>query len=609
MISWIMAAGDSSSGSLEYTPTWALATVCFVFISISIVIEHIFHLLTNWLKSRRKTALSEAVVKLKSELMLLGFISLMLAVTQESISKICISTKIADSMLPCRKEIESETIKVQEYEHFVKRLAGNWSLLAKVQRHHRILADDEADDTSADSDDPCSSKGKVSLIAEDGIHQLHIFIFVLAVMQIVYSVLTMALGRAKMRRWKAWENETQTTEYQVANGWKVFVWISYIPLLVVLILGTKLEVIVERMAMNINEQNSVIIGTPLVQPNDNLFWFGRPQFVLTLLHYTLFLNAFELAFFIWVTGNIQVLCSYITLPLHALVTQMGSEFKSKVVEEQVAQIIKQWHEEVRERRKKQEKSLQSLRDTSNLSADWSFRNMRSPTENSRLENNYSEKKSLKISYRLTSTSSLSLATSPEEEIPLSPLPLEEVPSASPPVTLEKERPTRLNLITTRVRSHSSSPSTKKRGPKNIRNSCSSRKLQKYMSCRSLGELELEELKGFMDLGFIFKKENISPRMISVVPGLLRLGLYKSKHNTKLINSEVPEDDDDIQRERDKQEEEKGVIRPYLSEAWLIKRLDSPPLNLRLPRVSAAADMKKHLKFWARTVASVIQHES
>ncbi|XP_021673990.2 MLO-like protein 3 [Hevea brasiliensis] len=516
MISWIMAAGDSSSGSLEYTPTWALATVCFVFISISIVIEHIFHLLTNWLKSRRKTALSEAVVKLKSELMLLGFISLMLAVTQESISKICIPTKIADSMLPCRKEIESETIKVKEYEHFVKRLAGNWSLLAKVQRHHRILADDEADETSADSDDPCSSKGKVSLIAEDGIHQLHIFIFVLAVMQIVYSVLTMALGRAKMRRWKAWENETQTTEYQVANdpnrfrfarqttfgrrhitsyketsaylwtkcffrqffnsvakvdyltlrhgfisahmstlnnnfnfqqyiqrsldedfkivvsisplmwllvvifmlvdvrGWKVFVWISYIPLLVVLILGTKLEVIVERMAMHINEQNSVIIGTPLVQPNDNLFWFGRPQFVLTLLHYTLFLNAFELAFFIWVTiefgldscyhehtvvvvarvvlaVTVQVLCSYITLPLHALVTQMGSEFKSKVVEEQVAQIIKQWHEEVRERRKKQEKSLQSLRDTSNLSADWSFRNMRSPTENSRLENNYSER--------------------------------------------------------------------------------------------------------------------------------------------------------------------------------------------------------------------------
>lgn len=41
-------------------------------------------------------------------------------------------------------------------------------------------------------------QGKVSLVTQNGIHQLHIFIFVLAVMQIVYSVLTMALGRAKV---------------------------------------------------------------------------------------------------------------------------------------------------------------------------------------------------------------------------------------------------------------------------------------------------------------------------------------------------------------------------------------------------------------------------
>lgn len=42
-----MAAEDNSVGSLEYTPTWALAAVCFFFISISIIIEHSFHLLSN----------------------------------------------------------------------------------------------------------------------------------------------------------------------------------------------------------------------------------------------------------------------------------------------------------------------------------------------------------------------------------------------------------------------------------------------------------------------------------------------------------------------------------------------------------------------------------
>ncbi|PKI68163.1 hypothetical protein CRG98_011462 [Punica granatum] len=201
-------------------------------------------------------------------------------------------------------------------------------------------------------------------------------------MQIVFSVLTMALGRAKMRRWKRWEKETQTTEYQVANDPNRFrftrqttfgrrhmnactetpllLWIkcffrqffrsvakvdyltlrhgfisahlstrnnsnfdfqkyikrsldedfkeivSISPLMWflvvifmlvdvhVLVLGTKLEGIVARMALQIKSQNSVVIGTPLVQPNDKLFWFNHPRFVLTILHYTLFVVSFTI---------------------------------------------------------------------------------------------------------------------------------------------------------------------------------------------------------------------------------------------------------------------------------------------------------------------------
>ncbi|KAG2690222.1 hypothetical protein I3760_09G177200 [Carya illinoinensis] len=499
-----MAAGDSSARSLEYTPTWAVAAVCFFFISISIILEFSIHFLTKWLKRRRKNALIDAVEKLKSELMLLGFLSLLLAVTQERISKICIPVDAGNVMLPCRKRrANSESTKLQESEHyFAKVVVGNLSQMSinLLSQPHRWLEDDDAGTTEGTNNaayvDSCSSKGKVALVSQDGLQQLHIFIFVLAVMQIVYCVLTMALGRAKMRRWEAWEKETQTTEYQVANdpnrfrftrqttfgrrhmssctgtpfqlwtkcffrqffrsvakvdyltlrhgfisahlsatnnfdfrkyiqrsleedfkqvvgisplmwfivvifmlvdvyGWHVFVWVSCIPLLVVLVLGAKLQVIVARMALQIKDQNSVIKGTPLVRPNDSLFWFRHPGFVLTLIHYTLFVNAFELAFFIWVTiqfgfnscyhentafiitrivlaVTVQVLCSYITLPLYALVTQMGSNFKSKVLEEQIANIIRQWHAEVRERRKKQELFMLSPARMS-LSTEWSPR--------------------------------------------------------------------------------------------------------------------------------------------------------------------------------------------------------------------------------------------
>ncbi|KAI8573713.1 hypothetical protein RHMOL_Rhmol01G0297600 [Rhododendron molle] len=451
------AASTGTTRSLQETPTWALATVCFIFIFGGLLIEYLIHRLTHLLKHRRKNALYEAVERLKSVLMLLGFLSLLLAVTQRPISKICIPNRLANSMLPC-KVVQTKTTKALGYYSYDHARAAYDQ--ADISHWERRLAED---DSSSSSDD--CGKGKTSLMSAQGTNQLSIFIFVIAVMQVVYSGVTMGLGRAKMRRWKAWEKETQTVEYQAANdpnrfrltrqttfgrrhmnNWtttpvglwikcffrqffhsvakvdyftlrhgfiaahlstnntfnfqkyirrsleddfKVIVSISpamwflvVIFLLVdvygwhtVLIIGTKLEVIVAKMALQLKDHNSVVNGTPVVQPNDNLFWFGHPEYVLTLIHYILFTNAFELAFFVFVTlqygfhscyherveivivrvvlaVTVQVLCSYITLPLYALVTQMGTHFKSAVLEDQTAHMIRQWHAGVREKRKK-----------------------------------------------------------------------------------------------------------------------------------------------------------------------------------------------------------------------------------------------------------------
>ncbi|KAL2554455.1 uncharacterized protein Fot_08074 [Forsythia ovata] len=141
--------------------------------------------------------------------------------------------------------------------------------------------------------------------------------------------------------------------------------------------------------------------------------------------------------------------------------------------------------------------------------------------------------------------------------------------------------------------------------RNIRCIGSVRRLQKTMSCKNLGELELEEVKGFMDLGFVFEKEKVSKRMMNLIPGLQRLQEYK--YEEKDVYDDHDHDDED--EDEDEDEESRGIMRPYLSESWLIRRPDSPLLNLRIPRASTAADMKKHLKYWARTVASSIQLES
>lgn len=101
--------------------------------------------------------------------------------------------------------------------------------------------------------------------------------------------------------------------------------------------------------------------------------------------------------------------------------------------------------------------------------------------------------------------------------------------------------------------------------------------------RSFSELEFKELKGFMDLGFIFSEEDKDSRLVSLIPGL-----SKKQHNV---------DDESV------------ICRPYLSEAWdLIKKRKyvNPLLNWRVPTLGNEIDMKDNLKFWAHTVASTVR---
>ncbi|KAK3232399.1 hypothetical protein Dsin_004280 [Dipteronia sinensis] len=431
---------------MSETPTWAVAVVCFVMLAISIAIEHLIHIVGKWLNNRHKLALVEALEKVKAELMLLGCISLLLVVLQDLISDICVSLKVADTWHPCKKKQEETS-----------QTTGSTPL------SNSALASKKYDKCAAKNSD------RVALVSAYGIHQLHIFIFVLAVFHIFYCLTTLALGRTKMKKWKVWEDVTKTIEYQYYNdperfrfardtsfgrrhlniwtsssvslwivcffrqffgsvtkvdyltlrhgfimahlspgsetkfdfnkyiskslekdfvvivgitpvlwfiavlflltnthGWMSYLWLPFIPLIIILLVGTKLQVIITKLGLRIQERGDVVKGAPVVQPGDELFWFGKPRFILFLIHLVLFQNAFQLAFFIWSTYTfgikscyhrhiediiirismgilIQILCSYVTLPLYALVTQMGTAMKPTIFNERVAAALKSWH--------------------------------------------------------------------------------------------------------------------------------------------------------------------------------------------------------------------------------------------------------------------------
>ncbi|KAG0591042.1 hypothetical protein KC19_1G144900 [Ceratodon purpureus] len=453
--------------TLEQTPTWAVAAVCTVIVFVSVLVERLIHSLGHRLKEKKQKPLFEALEKMKEELMVMGFISLFLVVFQASIISLCMPESWSDFMLPCPYDKNARATG-DGYG-----IPGRRKLLAAAVAQvenlitigGRKLLDPEHTRRLAATAGKCPT-GKVHIISLEGLHQLHIFIFVMTCVHVVYSCITIFLGFYRMHGWATWEEETRADNYdQVAalrNGfklkrtktyvaskdqhalscasllswcvsffrqfgsavvkeeylalrlgfivthnltnkfdfhsyikrtleddfkvivginsslwafvviflllnvhnWYTYFWIAFLPLFMILLVGTKLQHIIQQLSLE-TAQSQGVIGVKIVEARDSLFWFNRPQILLSLIHFILFQNAFELAFFLWILFTfgfdscvmgkawpvitrlvmgtaVQILCSYSTLPLYALVTQMGSHYKKGIFQEKTASAIIGW---------------------------------------------------------------------------------------------------------------------------------------------------------------------------------------------------------------------------------------------------------------------------
>ncbi|XP_010533960.1 PREDICTED: MLO-like protein 4 [Tarenaya hassleriana] len=166
------------------------------------------------------------------------------------------------------------------------------------------------------------------------------------------------------------------------HGLNLYFWLSFIPAILVMLVGTKLEQVVSKLALEVKEQTGTPAGAQ-VKPRDDLFWFGKPVILLRLIQFIIFQNAFEMATFIWFLWGIkerscfmknhvmisirlvsgvlvQFWCSYGTVPLNVIVTQMGSRCKKAVIAESVRESLHSWCKRVKERSKHTARSVCSL---------------------------------------------------------------------------------------------------------------------------------------------------------------------------------------------------------------------------------------------------------
>ncbi|KAG5226278.1 MLO protein [Salix suchowensis] len=428
-----MAEGGTT---LEYTPTWVVAAVCSVIVLISLIVERTLHYLGKLLKRKHQKPLFEALQKIKEELMLLGFISLLLTVLQGRINKIAF-------LKHCQKKCCPARMKPKKPPPLpIFRLSS--------------------------PSFPVGFPGKVPMLSTTALHHLHIFIFVLACVHVVFCALTILFGSAQIRQWKHWEDSISKKEqdpeqaYNVqdhdfirsrylgfgknsyilgwvhsffkqfyasvtrsdyttlrlgfimthcrgnrkfnfhkymmraleadfkkvvgirfvfshsnlnlcnVNCWHAYFWIAFVPFILLLAVGTKLEHVIIQLAHEVAEKHVAVQGDLVVRPSDDHFWFNKPKIVLILIHIILFQNSFELAFFFWIWVQygfdscimgqvgyiiprlvigafVQFLCSYSTLPLYAIVTQMGSSFNRAIFEEYIQEGLVGWAKQAKKK--------------------------------------------------------------------------------------------------------------------------------------------------------------------------------------------------------------------------------------------------------------------
>ncbi|CAN1166106.1 MLO-like protein 8 [Linum perenne] len=336
--------------AVEATPTWAVATVCFFLLLISIAFEHLIHLISKNFTKRRSKALLRALDKIKSEMMLLGFVSLLLAVCQKLIANICIPRSIGETFLPCGF-------------------------------HSSDHVEEEA---------KCAEQGKVSLLSRQGVTQLN---------YLIRGLLNIEL--LKIHECTNWLIKLRSEGGILASGvyihffvgciwissfsvisiffqahkFQSFLWLPFVPLVMLLVIGAKLQDIITSMSMDSNGKSQVVNGTLLVRPSDGFFWFGSPKFILHLIHFIIFQNSFQLAFFTWTSKKfglrscfhreiddilirllvgilVHFLAGYVTLPLYALVTQMGTSMRKSVFPPAVVVGLRRWRRRARKNLKK-----------------------------------------------------------------------------------------------------------------------------------------------------------------------------------------------------------------------------------------------------------------
>ncbi|XP_016560494.1 MLO-like protein 4 isoform X2 [Capsicum annuum] len=442
--------GNLEGASFSETPTYAVATVVTVLVSIGFLIHGSLKKFGKWLHKTKREPLYAALEKIKEELMVFGLLSLLMGHWIIYVAKICVkASAVSSHFYPCsppRNKTESA----------ITRFVLSGSSYSNFSISRLLLSSGHVN---------YCPEGLQSFASKESLEQLHRFLLVLGVSHVSYSFFAIALAMIKIYSWRTWENNAKSmalqrlegSEEPVANntrmgrlstftfhhtthpwsqhralvwllcfsrqfwssineadymalrlgfitthqlpltydfhkymlrsmeeefrdivgisvplwifvilcvflsfhGTNIYFWISFFPAILILLVGTKLHRVVVKLAVEIMD-SSPLEGFHQFNLRDELFWFGKPRFLLRIIQFISFqweikgASCFtENHTFLVIRLSFGVIsqfwCSFVTFPLYVIVAQMGSRYKKTIVSENVRTSLHGWRHKVKAR--------------------------------------------------------------------------------------------------------------------------------------------------------------------------------------------------------------------------------------------------------------------
>ncbi|GAX74895.1 hypothetical protein CEUSTIGMA_g2341.t1 [Chlamydomonas eustigma] len=161
----------ASGPGIAAVPSWTVSLLLILLVSISLAFEGLMNYLKRRWKKQRKRALLKFLSHMRDELLLVGFISLVLSTFQYPLSGICYSSSSS------------------------RRLRNLLALAAASPPGSNYTS----------SSTPCSGPGQQQLWPISVQHETHLLLFTIAIMHLAYSTLTIVFAKYLIGRWDIWE--------------------------------------------------------------------------------------------------------------------------------------------------------------------------------------------------------------------------------------------------------------------------------------------------------------------------------------------------------------------------------------------------------------------